>query len=129
MKNNKNKDPVDKYYNSLASNCRQTWSRSSPDRKEILFNSRSPNWTSKYKRHFCSECTNEFAYSDIEVDHVIAICKSSKVQDLDSFLRWVIALNSKNLQVLCKDCHHKKTKKDIKEKINVVSKRINKKMD
>lgn len=111
-------DPSEKYYATLAKESRKIWSRSSPARKGVLKNSRSLSWTSQMPKHYCSICKREFSYGDMQVDHLIAICRSGQVTDLTSYLKYMVALDviPSLLQVLCKPCHSKKTKEDIKKK-------------
>lgn len=48
---------------------------------------------------------NYEAFHGFEVDHIIAVCNGGDLWD------------EKNLQVLCRECHKKKTKDDIKKRV------------
>lgn len=112
------KSSEQKYYATLAKEARYIWSRSSPIRKQVLKESRASDWTSQIPKHICASCSKTFSYGDIQVDHVIAICKSGEVDSLNSLLNYLRHLDvvPSLLQVLCKPCHSKKTKQDIKKK-------------
>lgn len=111
------KTATDKYYAELAKECRYIWSRQSPIRKQVLKESRSLDWTTQMPKHNCAMCKKSFSYGDVQVDHMVAICKSGEVNDLTSLLNFLKALDVIPclLQVLCKPCHSKKTKVDVKK--------------
>jgi len=58
----------------------------------------------------CALCHNEFVQTNVQVDHILAV-----VDPLIGFVSWDEFINrlfcpKENLQVLCVDCHLKKTK-------------------
>lgn len=60
----------------------------------------------------CAQCEKDFPQSGVQVDHIepIGSCKS-----WDEFIERLFC-EADNLQVLCKACHKKKTKKENKKR-------------
>lgn len=104
------------YYKNLSKKIRQNWAQSSPERKKCLIEARSTRWSTENEMFYCSSCLVDFPKSSIHVDHKIAICKTVHLKNLDDAVDFLRALESKELQVLCKKCHKIKTKNDVKEK-------------
>lgn len=78
------------------------------DKCSKKFGSKWVTWNSlrekiiKRDGKICADCKKEGTESyEIEVDHITAIVNGGKMWD------------ENNLQVLCKPCHNKKTKKDL----------------
>ncbi len=64
------------------------------------------------KKWKCEYCKNLFALSEIQCDHIEPVentIPQSEYEFLQSFHR----LHSCKLQILCKECHKKKTKEDL----------------
>lgn len=67
--------------------------------------------TGKLAMHYtCAVCTKEYVAKDVQVDHIEPV-----VDPVAGFISWDVYIDrmfcdSKNLQVLCKDCHQIKTK-------------------
>jgi 5-methylcytosine-specific restriction endonuclease McrA len=66
----------------------------------------------------CSTCNGEFSSKDIQVDHIEPV-----VDPIEGFKTWDefisrLFCSKENLQVLCKECHLKKTKqeKDVRKR-------------
>lgn len=64
------------------------------------------------QHYHCAGCGGEFTSKDVQVDH-----KKPVVDPKQGFKDWDLFINnlfceSDNLQVLCTDCHKKKTKKE-----------------
>lgn len=65
--------------------------------------------TGRQAKHYtCNACRNEFVSADVEVDHIIPI---GTEKTWDEFIDGLFC-EKDNLQVLCKECHAKKTKKE-----------------
>lgn len=76
---------------------------------ERRINPKSGKLAMHYK---CAACTSDFPAKDVQVDHIKPIVSVSK-----GFVSWDDFINklfceAKNLQVLCRACHAKKTKKE-----------------
>lgn len=72
--------------------------------------------TNRIAQHFlCKECAKDFPAKDVQVDHVIPIVSSSGFTTWDSFIENLYC-GKDNLQVLCVECHNKKTKKESSER-------------
>ena len=64
------------------------------------------------QHHQCAECKEEFVSKDVQVDHIKPVVDPKK-----GFISWDVYIDrmfceQKNLQVLCKDCHKIKSKKE-----------------
>lgn len=113
----KKKSPTEHYYTRLFRECRTTWSQTSPVRKECLRVATEFD-RAGMKKYKCASCKSLFAYSEIDVDHIQAI-GTTKPKDYYEFMKAFEALDSVNLQILCKGkCHKKKTNEDIKKMRN-----------
>jgi len=60
------------------------------------------------KHYRCRKCGKEFPQKQVQVDHTTPI---GSVDNWDSFIERLFC-EADNLQVLCKPCHSKKTKKE-----------------
>lgn len=76
---------ADKY-----SDCFMSWSRM----REIIF---------KRDGLKCKICNIEYTKKWLDIDHIIPLISGGKMWDIN------------NLQVLCKECHKKKTRTDLKK--------------
>ena len=66
------------------------------------------------KRYICKKCIKVFPQKDVQVDHIVPIVSPGfhKINiGLDTYAHRVFC-EERNLQVLCKPCHHKKTLKE-----------------
>lgn len=124
MKKKVKKTSEELYYKRLAEKCRDIWRQNSPIRKQVIKESRHETWSSKLKRHVCSNCERVFSLGDMQVDHKIAICKSGEVKSHKSFIKFFEScdISKDMLQHLCIPCHQMKTKKDVKEKNEIFMK-------
>lgn len=101
------------------------WIRSALRRKTIMWKPiaeakalarRSYKGTNKRRKweYECAECKKHFADKEIAVDHIESAGSLRKAEDLPGFIERLFC-EIDNLQVLCIDCHNKKTKKDRKK--------------
>lgn len=105
---------------------RQVWTRYSPERKEALYLAKR---TKKQKNKngetskrpdvswICACCREQFKGSQVQVDHVEPVGKTPTfppAPEDTSWSAWLLRLfcGVDNLQVLCKECHQIKTKKE-----------------
>lgn len=69
--------------------------------------------TGRKAMHYrCNSCKGEFPSSDVNVDHIIPV-----VDPLVGFIDWNTYIDrlfcsKENLQVLCSECHNKKTNEE-----------------
>ena len=67
--------------------------------------------TSRIAQHFrCAACKKEYVATEIQVDHIKPVVLTNFIS-WDDFITNLFC-DSDNLQVLCKPCHKKKTKKE-----------------
>jgi len=66
--------------------------------------------TKRLAQHYrCASCKGEFPSSEVQVDHIIPV-----ISPVDGFIDWNTYIDrlfcdKDNLQVLCTECHDKKT--------------------
>ena len=65
----------------------------------------------------CAGCDGEFVKKDVQVDHVLPV-----VDPVDGFQGWDVYITRmfcpvENLQVLCRNCHSKKSKSESKTRV------------
>lgn len=65
-------------------------------------------------KYECNHCKGEFSQAMINVDHIEPVGTLYSLNDVPRFFDRLFCTYD-NLQVLCKDCHDVKTKKDRKE--------------
>lgn len=88
----------------VKKSLRRVWGRSKQRQGALL--------KAKVERgkYVCACCGKVFRRKDIDVDHKIAI---GRFDNFDLYIERLF-VDSSGLQILCKVCHKKKTKKDIK---------------
>jgi 5-methylcytosine-specific restriction endonuclease McrA len=95
------------YYERLFKMCRREWSSHHPGRKEVLANAKiKKDGLDTFK---CAYCTDFYAYSHIQVDHIEPIA-NTKPETHEDLLICLNRLHTVRLQILCKPCHKVKTK-------------------
>ena len=68
------------------------------------------------QHYACAECGNDFPAKDVQVDHIKPVVDPKK-----GFISWDVFIDrlfceQKNFQVLCKEDHKKKTKKETSDR-------------
>jgi len=63
----------------------------------------------------CAQCTKWYPNSETEVDHIVPAGSLKEYSDLPGFVSRLLC-EADNLQVLCKECHAKKTNADRSKK-------------
>ena len=72
--------------------------------------------TGRLAEHYeCSSCKGHFPGKSVEVDHILPIVPVSGWNSWDSFIDGLFCPIS-NLQVICKECHKKKSKLENEER-------------
>jgi len=97
-----------------------------PAKFEVLSNAKQGKKinesTGRMAEHYqCNVCKKSFAGKDVEVDHINPIVPISGFISWDSFIDNLFCKLS-NLQVICKDCHKKKSKLENEERKRIKSK-------
>lgn len=66
--------------------------------------------TGRLAQHYeCAECRNDFPATGVNVDHLIPVCDPEKgFEDWNTYIPRLFCEKA-NLQVLCSDCHSKKS--------------------
>jgi 5-methylcytosine-specific restriction endonuclease McrA len=104
------------YYTRLYKLCRQEWSRNNPERKKAMDDVKFKlDGLDKWK---CENCSQLFAKSEMDVDHIYAIGNSTPVT-LEEFQECISKLHVESFlfDVLCKPCHKMKTKEEARERM------------
>jgi 5-methylcytosine-specific restriction endonuclease McrA len=104
-------------YRSFVTSTLRAGSRRWPPKYETLNAAKTEKKTNvktgRLAQHYkCAGCKEEFTQKDVQVDHIKPVVDPKK-----GFISWDVYIDrmfceSKNLQVLCKDCHTTKTKKE-----------------
>ena len=97
--------------NAVRSAIRKSFSRSSIYKDFI--DSKKIEWYAGKRRrvsYVCNSCKLKFSKNMVQVDHIIPIGKGvyQSIHDAHYFYSLVYCPDT-NLQILCKDCHKKKT--------------------
>lgn len=100
-------------YNSFVAAVLRSGSRRWPPKYEALaeaFTSRKVNKKSgKLAKHYrCSDCEKEYTSTNVQIDHIDPVVPVTGFTTWDSFIERLFC-EKEGLQVLCKDCHKKKT--------------------
>lgn len=112
----KNKEWTDGRKKSFITAVLRSGSRRWPPKYEVLkkacvgtkINVNSGRMAKHYR---CKKCKNEFVAKDVTVDHIKPVVSSEGFISWDIFIERLFC-SAKNLQVLCKQCHSIKTKKE-----------------
>lgn len=100
-----------RYWTFIRSNLRKMWIKW-PVRYKVLEKARRPKPKNKKGRHKweykCVVCKKWFLNPDVEVDHITECGKLTSFEDLPQFVSTLLC-EEDNLQVICKQCHRKKT--------------------
>lgn len=104
----------------IRSNLRRSWAKFPNKFKAMDAASRPYKGTDKRrkKEYQCSECKKWFKQKEVQVDHINPAGTFTELDDLPQFCANLFC-GLDNLQVLCKDCHLKKTaleRKDLTKK-------------
>lgn len=104
-------------YRSFITSTLRAGSRKWPPKYETLNAAKTEKKvnkkTGRLAQHYrCYACEQEFTQKDVQVDHIKPVIDPKK-----GFISWDVYIDrmfceSINLQVLCKDCHQVKTKKE-----------------
>ena len=104
-------------YRSFITSTLRAGSRKWPPKYETLNAAKTEKKTNektgRLAQHYkCAGCKKEFTQKDVQVDHIKPVIDPKK-----GFISWDTYIErmfceAKNLQVLCKDCHLVKTKKE-----------------
>lgn len=62
----------------------------------------------------CAECTHYFKATEINIDHIVPAGSLKTYSDLPGFVERLFC-EANGLQVMCEDCHNKKTAKERKK--------------
>jgi Zn finger protein HypA/HybF involved in hydrogenase expression len=65
---------------------------------------------SKPKMYKCAMCKKAFREKEIQIDHKVPCGTLKSYEDIPVFLKRLTPEDPKAFQVLCKECHRKKTK-------------------
>jgi len=63
------------------------------------------------KMYMCATCGNVLPAKDVQIDHIKNVGTLKDFDDLPDFVRNLFC-DASELQVLCKECHKEKTKKE-----------------
>lgn len=103
-------------YRSFITSIIRAGFRRFPAKYEALNNAkagkRTNEATGRMAEHYkCAKCKQEFTAKDVQVDHIKPVVPPSGFTTWDDFISRLFC-SATNLQVLCKECHKIKTKKE-----------------
>lgn len=104
-----------RYFSFIRSALRQSWSRY-PVKHQFLKSKQLPYTGSDKRTKFeyeCEACHSIFKGKDVQVDHIEPAGSLLKYEDLPAFVERLLC-EADNLQLLCKECHKKKTAEERK---------------
>lgn len=108
-----------RYWQFIRSALRKAWVKY-PVRYQVLQEARRP-FTGSDKRtkweYQCNSCKNYFKSKEVQVDHIESAGKLTSYEHLAGFVKRLFC-EADNLQVLCKDCHDKKTLDEFMRRLN-----------
>jgi len=106
-----------RYFSFIRSALRGAWSRF-PVKHQFIKSKQLPYSGTDKRTKFeyeCVECKGRFKGVDVQVDHIVPAGSLNKYTDLPSFVERLFC-EADNLQIMCKECHKKKTKEERKKK-------------
>jgi 5-methylcytosine-specific restriction endonuclease McrA len=121
-----NKKDYNKCKNGIKSEIRKQFSRSEYykkflDDRKVIWTQKciSENFSVSRRRRVswkCEKCLELYSRKDINVDHIKPIGRgvATEIESIPDFFQLVYC-SYDNLQILCKECHKKKTKREQKE--------------
>lgn len=86
-----------------SSRWKPIWQTKLAARRPYLGNRRNQKYV-----YECCLCKKHYPNSKIQVDHIIPVGAFSKLDDIQGFVQRLFC-EAHNLQVLCKECHKRKT--------------------
>ena len=104
-----------RYFQFIRTALRGAWTRY-PVKHQVLRKAGKPVKGKRHKTEYqCNECKGWFMGKEVQVDHVTPAGSLKEYSDLPKFVETLFC-EADNLQVLCKDCHKKKTDAERKAK-------------
>lgn len=86
-----------------------------PPKYQVLKAASKPVKNKRHKTEYkCAACKNWFKQSEVMVDHIKPAGSLRSFEDLPAFVETLFC-EPENLQVMCKDCHQKKTNEERNE--------------
>lgn len=105
-----------RYFSFIRSALRRAWTKY-PVKYAVLDKAKQP-YTGTDKRtkwvYKCASCLSTFKSTEVNVDHIKPAGTLKDYADLPEFVKNLFC-EEDNLQVLCKECHDKKTKEERKK--------------
>ena len=100
-----------RYWAFIRSTLRHAWMKY-PVKHDYKTRVRSEVEGQKHRFEYpCEECGGEFPDKEVQVDHIKPAGSLNNAKDLPGFVTRLFC-EEDNLQILCSDCHKKKTAED-----------------
>lgn len=100
-----------RYFSFIRSALRQAWSKYPVKFQVMNAAKKDVDWGRTRYAYQCADCKELFKATDVQVDHIKPAGSLKTYKDLPKFVETLFC-ESDNLQVLCKECHAKKTKEE-----------------
>lgn len=105
-----------RYFSFIRSALRRAWTKY-PVRYQAMDKAKYP-YRGRDKRtkwvYECKSCTKRYKSTEVQVDHIEPAGSLKEYADLPGFVSRLFC-EANNLQVLCKECHDRKTKEERKK--------------
>lgn len=106
-----------RYWAFIRSALRGAWQRY-PVKHQLLRDNRKTVRGKKHKFEYqCVDCSNWFQGKEVQVDHITPTGSLKDYSDLPQFTETLFC-EADNLQIMCKECHQKKTNKEREDRKN-----------
>jgi 5-methylcytosine-specific restriction endonuclease McrA len=98
------------FFGMIRSRLRQAsrwWKPMQECKKDARRNYKGNNKRQKWE-YQCKNCNGWFSEKEIDIDHIVECGSLKSFDDIGDFCKRLF-IEKEGLQILCKNCHHKKT--------------------
>lgn len=100
-----------RYFGFIRSALRNAFSKYPPKYAALKDARVSVDWGRTKVAYVCAVCEETYKATEVQVDHIVPAGSLKTYKDLPSFVERMFC-EKNGLQVLCKECHKKKTQEE-----------------